>query len=144
MFITLPHSLHAYCLDLFPPPLNCSPSHSWIVNRVAGMHICTNAASPSFVTTFPESQNYHPCFVSNKLKLFKWSMNANPNFTISISKNLKSLRMLIGKWDKQIKQEDIYHFSELSLAKMKTLLLFEIFLIFSSMCSAERIQVNKL
>ena len=100
------------------------------------MHICTNAASSSFVMTLPEY--CHPCFVSNQSKLFRWSIKANIIFSISISKNLKSLRMGI---EGVVLTTRKHYFPELSFAKMKTMLLLEIFLIFASICSAERIQV---
>ena len=65
-----------------------------------------------------------------------------PPLQSAFQKNLKSLRMRIEEvvWTNKTRKN--LYFLELSLAEMKTLLLFKIFLILSSICSAERIQVN--
>ena len=119
-----------------PPPLNCSvATWSLLLNcqyRVTGMH---NAASPSFVChDIPWTANLPSIFSVRRIMIFKWSMRGNLSLQHKFQRQQNYCFRRI---------EQIYlRFSELSPAKMKTLLLLKIFLTLSSICLAERIQVN--
>ena len=125
----------AFCLSL--PPLHLTVQSlleaSSIVNIVL-LECTTLPLLRSFVMTFRELQTHHPSFLSVEL----WLLNDPWEEILSLQWKFQQQQSYLF-----LTIEQIYIcFSELSPAKMKTLLLLKLFLILSSICLAERIQVN--
>ena len=145
---TLSHSPLHYLTQSLQQPVACllpisSPLHltvqslleasSSIVNIVL-LECTTLPLLRLFVMTFRELQTFHPSFLSVEL----WLLNDPWEEILSLQWKFQQQQSYLF-----LTIEQIYIcFSELSPAKMKTLLLLKIFLTLSSICLAERIQVN--
>ena len=100
-----------------------------IVNPAAGIH------DPPLNLLLPCSLKCNPCFVSTNL--LSQSVPANSNFF----KSLRSYNKVHFSWNLLTFWGPTIN-KDFRLLTMKTLLLLNIFLIFSSSCLAERVRVN--